>query len=208
MRGPIAWMRKGKVWVESLADKKYSLHALFGLSLLESFIFPIPADVLLIALCVGKPRRSFFFAAVCLAGSVLGGLVGYGIGYLMWYNSAGEFSQVANFFFSHVPGFTTEMFHQVEAKFNEYAVETVLTASFTPIPYKLITITGGVFKLNVLTFFLASIAGRAARFFLVAAMFFFFGAPVKRFIDKYFEILSVAFIVLVIAGFVVLKYLV
>ena len=206
-KGPLGWLRWGKNWVESLAERKYSTHALFFLSFIESFIFPIPADVLLIVLCVGKPKRSFWFASVCLVGSVIGGLVGYGIGYGLWYTSAGEFSSIANFFFNHVPGFTTELFQQVEEKINQYAIQTVLTASFTPIPYKLVTITGGVFKLNIVQFFLASIAGRAGRFFLVAGLFHFFGAPVKAFIDKYFEILSVAFFVLLIAGFIAIKYL-
>lgn len=207
-RGPFGWIRRGKDWVESLADRKYSTHTLFGLSFIESFIFPIPADVLLIALCVGKPKRSFWYAFVCLAGSVIGGLVGYGIGYMLWYTPAGEFSGVANFFFSHVPGFTVDLFQQVEDKFNQYAVETVLTASFTPIPYKLITITGGVFKLNVVQFFAASVVGRAARFFLVAGMFFFFGKPVKKIIDKYFEALTIAFFVLLIGGFLLIKYVI
>jgi membrane protein YqaA with SNARE-associated domain len=206
---PFRWMRATQAWVEGLADKRYAVPALFTLAAAESIFFPIPADVLLIALCVSKPRISLRFAAVCTVGSVLGGAIGYSIGYWLWYDvGAGTevFSGIARFFFNHVPGFTVDVFRSVQEMYRQYDFLAVFAAGFTPLPYKVFTITAGVFQVSFAVFMLASLASRAGRFFLVAGLFFFFGMPIKRFIDKYLELLSIAFLVLLIGGFVVLKY--
>jgi membrane protein YqaA with SNARE-associated domain len=206
---PFRWMRATQAWVEGLADKSYAVPALFALAAAESIFFPIPVDVLLIALCVGKPRVSLRFAAICTVGSVLGGAIGYSIGYWLWYDlGAGPevFSSIARFFFDHVPGFNLDVFRRVQGLYQEYDFLAVFAAGFTPLPYKVFTITAGVFKVSFPVFVLASVASRAGRFFLVAGLFFFFGMPIKRFIDKYLELLSVAFLLLLVGGFVLLKY--
>ncbi len=208
--GLFGWIRRLKDWVEGIADKPYAIPALLVLALAESIFFPIPVDVLLIALCVGRPRKSFWFATLCTLGSVVGGALGYVIGYYLWYNTGGDgvtFSALAQFFFDKIPGFTPETFARVQEAYEAYGFWTVLVAGFTPLPYKVVTITAGVFNINFVVFLVASIAGRAARFFLVAALFFFFGAPIKKFIDKNLEVLSVVFVVLLIGGFLALKYL-
>ena len=161
-------------------------------------MFPIPPDVLLIALCLGAPLLSFRFAAVCTAGSVLGGLFGYFIGSSFWH-AAGPF------FFKYV--FSPEAFARVQSLYNEYDFVSVFVSGFTPIPYKVFTIAAGVFGLNLVTFTLASLCGRAARFFLVALLIFKFGPPIKVLIDKYFELITVVFTVCLIGGFVLLKVL-
>jgi membrane protein YqaA with SNARE-associated domain len=204
--GPLGWLYRMKDWVEGMAQKRHAVTILFFLSLCESIFFPIPADVLLIALCVSLPARSFRFAAVCTAGSLVGAGIGYAIGYWLWYDLDGEFSGLAQFFFDHVPGFTVALFDAIQARYEEYAAAAVLTASFTPVPYKLVTVSAGVFQLSLAPFFFYSLLGRAGRFFLVAALFYFFGEPIKAFIDRYLGWLTLAFVVLLVGGFFALKY--
>ena len=186
-------------WVLSWSESKWGVLALFVLAFAESSFFPVPPDVLLIALCIGATAKSFRFAAVCLAGSVLGAMTGYAIGSLAWQTPAGEFTALANFFFDHV--FSLEQFNEVKALYDKYDFWIVFTAGFTPLPYKLITITGSLFAINFPMFVVASIISRGLRFFLFAALIWKFGAPIKAFIDKYFNILAILFTVLLIGSF-------
>lgn len=181
---------------------------LFVIAFAESSFFPIPPDVLLIALCLGAPKKAFRFAAICTVGSVLGAMAGYAIGHYVWYTPSGEFSGVADFFFRVIPGFTEAEYHTIQDMYNLYDFWLVFTAGFTPIPFKLITITAGVFKINFLMFLIASIVSRGLRFFLFAGLIWKYGAPVKIFIDKYFDWLAVAFTVLLIGSFVAVQYLI
>lgn len=186
-------------WVLSWSESKWGVLALFVLAFAESSFFPVPPDILLIALCIGATSKSFRFAAVCLAGSVLGAMAGYAIGSLAWQTPAGEFTALANFFFDHV--FSLEQFNEVKELYDKYDFWIVFTAGFTPLPYKLITITGGLFAINFPMFVVASIISRGLRFFLFAALIWKFGAPIKAFIDKYFNILAILFTVLLIGSF-------
>lgn len=186
-------------WVLSWSESKWGVLALFVLAFAESSFFPVPPDVLLIALCIGATAKSFRFAAVCLAGSVLGAMTGYAIGSLAWQTPAGELTALANFFFDHV--FSLEQFNEVKELYDKYDFWIVFTAGFTPLPYKLITITGGLFAINFPMFVVASIISRGLRFFLFAALIWKFGAPIKAFIDKYFNILAILFTVLLIGSF-------
>lgn len=210
--GLFGWVRRINDWVEALAEKPYAIPALVTLAVCESIFFPIPVDVLLIAMCVGAYRRSLRFAMLTTVGSVAGGLVGYALGYWAWYTPVAGgltvYSGLAQFFFDVVPGFTVDAFERVQVLYDQYNFIAVFIAGFTPLPYKVVTISAGVFEINLATFFVASLFSRAARFFLVAGLFFFFGAPIKAFIDKYLEWLSVAFVILLIGGFVVIKYVV
>lgn len=187
-------------WVLSWADTPYGTPALFLLSLAESSFFPIPPDVLQIALSVAKPRRSFFYAAVSAVASVLGGILGWFIGSMLWETLQG-------FFFEYVPGFTPENFAKVKAGYDEHAFLAIFTAAFTPIPYKVFTIASGVFEVALGTLVLASILGRGLRFFLVAAAIYFFGPKVKGLLEKYFELITFALLALLVGGFVAVKYL-
>jgi len=185
-------------WVLHWADTPHAVVALMLLSMAEASFFPIPPDVLLIAMCLGAPRRSFKFALYCSLASVVGGMIGYAIGYAAW-------ASLDQIFYAYVPGFTPESFAHVQELYNEHGVLIVFTAGFTPIPYKLFTITSGVMSLDLLPFAGASAIGRAGRFFLVAGLIFAFGKPIKSFIDRYFNLLVVAFTVLLVGGFAVLK---
>jgi membrane protein YqaA with SNARE-associated domain len=186
-------------WVMHWAETPYAIPALFVLSFAESSFFPIPPDVLLIALCIGDRQRGFVFAAWCSVASVLGGLAGYGIGHFLWQGVP----WVSGFFLTYV--FSQATFDYVGDLYKEYDFCIVFVAAFTPIPYKVITITAGVFGTNVLIFVVASVIGRSARFFLVAWLFRRFGPPIKDFIDKRFGLVTIAGTLLLIGGFAALK---
>lgn len=194
-------------WVLHWANTPFGGTALFILAFAESSFFPVPPDVLLIALILGARLKAFKFATICTIGSVTGALAGYSIGYFSWWTQTGEFSSFANFFFNHIPGFTQEIFYSVKEMYDTWDFWIIFTAGFTPIPYKIFTITGGAFQMNLTMFIIASIISRGARFFLVAYLLWKFGKPIQKFIDKYFNILALVFTVLLVGGFVLIKYL-
>jgi len=195
-------------WVLHWADTKYGAAALFILAFAESSFFPIPPDALLIALVLGAQKKAFKFAAICSAASVIGALFGYAIGHFLWWTPSNEFTGVANFFFNNIPSFTPEAFYNIQKLYEQYDFWIVFTAGFTPIPYKIITISSGAFNINMIMFIVASVISRGARFFLVAFLIWKFGPQIKLFIDKYFNWLAIAFTVLLIGGFLVIKYFV
>ncbi len=201
-------LRKLYDWVLSWAETPYGSVALFLLAFAESSFFPIPPDALLIALVLGSSSKAFKFAANCTIASVLGAIAGYAIGYFIWWNSDSQFSSLAIFFFNNIPGFTEPLFYKVKALYDEWNFWIVFTAGFTPIPYKVFTVSGGAFKIDLFMFILASIVSRGARFFLVAYLIWAFGPQIKGFIDKYFNTLAFAFTILLIGGFVIIKYLI
>ena len=192
----VGWVRqiydRSLLWVQSPSG----VWALFFLAIAESSFFPIPPDVFLMVLCISVPRKSFRYAAICAAGSVIGGAIGYGLGMafmdtigmkiLAWYGLHDKYEVVQNLY-------------------QQYDAFAVGAAAFTPLPYKLFTITAGAFKINFVTFILVSLVARSARFFLVAAFIYKFGAPVRHFIERYFNLLSILFFILLIGGFLVVK---
>lgn len=184
----------------SWGNSRWGALALFLFAFAESSFFPIPPDVLLIALCIGATARSFRFSAICLVGSIVGAIAGYGIGYFLWQTPTGEYTALANFFFTHV--FTEESFVRVQNLYNQYNFWIVFTAGFTPLPYKLFTISGGLFHIDFAMFIVASVISRGLRFFVIGALIWKFGSPIKTFIDKYFNILAIVFTVLLIGSFV------
>lgn len=186
-------------WVVHWAETRHANPALFTISFAEASFFPIPPDVLLLAMGVGAPKKSLRFALICTVGSVLGALLGYLIGMGIW-------SMVSGFFFSYVPGFTPELFSKVSALYQENAFWAVFTAGFTPIPFKIFTVAAGVAQISVLPFIVAAIFSRGLRFFLVGGALYLFGPKMKALIEKYFDLLAIAFTTLAILGFVALKY--
>ncbi len=190
------YLRRLKAWVEGYADKPHAEWVLFLIAFTESSFFPIPPDVLLIAMAVIVPKKAFRYALVCSIGSVLGGIFGYYIGWA-FFETIGQ--PIIQFYGAG------GHYENVKQLYSEHAFVAILSAAFTPIPYKVFTIAAGTFEVPLTTLVLASVIGRSARFFLVAGLFYFFGAPIKKFIDKYFEILTVLFLVLFVAGFVVIR---
>lgn len=191
-------IRKLYDWTVGWANRPGGAWALFGIASVESSFFPIPPDVLLLALCVGAPRKSFWFALICSAGSVLGGMFGYLIGASAW-------QALQNWFIPYV--FSQELFDKVQLLYQGNAFVAVLTAAFTPIPYKVFTVAAGVFDVHFWTLVSASMIGRSARFFLVGGFLYFFGPPVKALLEKYFDWFAWALLALGLAGFVALKLL-
>ena len=202
------YLRRLYDWILHWAETKYGVPALFLLALAESSFFPIPPDVLLIPLALGARSKAIRFALVCSVASIVGGIAGYGIGYFSWWSGAEAYSAVAMFFFNHIPGFTEQVFLNIQEKYEIYNFLIVFTAGFTPIPFKIITISAGAFSVNFPMFLLASTVSRSARFFLVALLIRQFGEPITVFIDKYFNVLSIIFTLLLIGGFLVLKTLI
>lgn len=194
------WLKRMYRWVLAWADTKYGLPALAILSFVESSFFPIPPDVLLIALCMGAPKKSLKFAAVCSIASVAGGVLGYYIGFAFYEEIGRRIIETLHY---------EAAYAKVGVLYGENAFLSILTAAFTPIPYKVFTIAAGVFhdQVSLGTLVLASSLGRSGRFFLVAGAIYFFGPPVKRLLDKYLELFTIAFTVLLIGSFVLLKYL-
>ncbi|MEY4675342.1 MAG: hypothetical protein RL148_3126 [Planctomycetota bacterium] len=195
---PPGLVRRVYDWVLHWADTRWALPALFLISFAESSFFPIPPDVLLVALCVGNRAKSHLFALWCSVASVLGGIAGYGIGAFFW----GAVDDICYRFL-----FTPEMFEGMRQTYAEWDFWIVFVAAFTPIPYKLITISAGVFDLDFTMFVVASVIGRSARFFLVAELIRRFGPPIREFIEKRFELVTIAGTLLLVGGFVAVRYL-
>jgi len=193
----IVYLKRLYEWVLHWADTPYAVPALFVLALSESSFFPVPPDVLLIVLCLSRNRRAFHYAAVCTAGSVIGGMLGFVIGMNFW-----EIGKEILFHYVR-----EDTFNQVREYFLRYQAWAIAIAGFTPIPYKVFTISAGFFRVDFTIFLVASLLSRGARFFAVAALIYLFGPPIKDFIDRYFNLLTYIFVLLLIAGFVVIKYL-
>jgi membrane protein YqaA with SNARE-associated domain len=189
-------LRRWYDWVLHWAETPYGSWALFLLAFSESSFFPIPPDVLLIALAVSRPERSFRYALICSFGSVLGGCFGYFIG---WQFMASLGERIIAFY-----GLTEKVAY-IQNLYVSYDAWAVGIAGFTPIPYKLFTITAGAFHIRFGVFVIASLVSRSARFFLVAGLIYVFGPPIRIFIEKYFNVLAVVFVVLLVAGFWIIK---
>ena len=189
-------LRKLYDWVLHWAETPYGAPALFLVAFAESSFLPIPPDVLLIALGLSLPRKAFRYALICTAGSVLGGILGYLLGWQFWELAKGILFNCVN----------PESFETVRNYFIQYEGWAVAIAGFTPIPYKVFTLTAGFLRADFRIFLLASTLSRAARFFLVALLIYKFGPSIRIFIEKYFNILTVLFAVLLIGGFILLKY--
>jgi membrane protein YqaA with SNARE-associated domain len=201
------WIRNLYDWVLHWAETPYGPIALFAIAFAEASFFPIPPDPLLIALVLGARKKAFRFAMICTLASVSGAVLGYAIGYFAWWGVDGNFSPLANFFLNNIPGFSVKNFLKVQELYQNWDFWVVFTAGFTPLPYKVFTISGGAFVINFPMFILASVISRAGRFYLVAFLIWKFGPQIKGFIDKYFNWLAIAFTVLLISSFVLIKYM-
>ena len=201
------WLRRLYDWVLSWASSPYAVPVLFTVSFVESSFFPIPADPLLIALILGLRKRAFYYAFICTAGSVFGGIFGYFVGSFLWWTETMEFSSIATFFFTYVPGFTEQLFYNIQAQYESYNFVVIFTAAFTPIPYKVFSISAGAFDINFLTFVVASILGRGLRFYGITIVLWYFGRPVKKIIDKYFDLLAILLLLISIISYIIIVYI-
>lgn len=184
-------------WVLQWSEHPQAVWALFWLAVAESSFFPIPPDVLLIAMCLALPKRSFVFASVCTVASVLGGGIGYLLGssfmdwvghpLLEWYGVADQFDRLRDLY-------------------ARYDAWIVIISGFTPIPYKVFTITAGACSIHIGVFFIASVLGRGSRFFLVGGLIYKFGDRARGFIEKHFNWVTLVLAILLVGGFVLIRW--
>lgn len=193
--GPLHKLYHWMIW---RANTPHAQIFLFLIAFAESSFFPLPPDILLIAMVLAHRQNWLRYFWICLMGSVLGGIAGYLIGMGVW-------EAVKDWFFNHI--FSEQAFDRVRELYAQYDFWVVFTAAFTPIPYKVFTLAAGVAEINFIHFIWASIIGRGGRFFLVACLLHKFGSPVRIFIEKYLNILTIALAIIIIGFFYVLKLL-
>jgi membrane protein YqaA with SNARE-associated domain len=185
-------------WVIRLSEHPKSLWALAGVSFVESSFFPIPPDIMLIPMILAQRAKAWLIAGVCTIASVAGGFLGYAIGYFFFET----FGQWLIDFYGLQGGFA-----QFQQQFNEWGLWIILIKGMTPIPYKLVTIASGAAHFDLLTFGAASVLTRGARFYLVAVLLYVFGEPIRTFIEKHLTLVTTAFVLLIVGGFVAISYL-
>ena len=181
-----------------LAEHPKALWALGGVSFAESSFFPIPPDIMLIPMVLAHRAKAWLIAGVCTIASVAGGFLGYAIGYFL-FETAGKW--VLDFYNLQ------NAFATYQHQFNEWGLWVILIKGLTPIPYKLVTIASGAAHFDLLTFGLASLVTRGARFYLVAALLYFVGEPLRTFVEKHLTLVTTAFVLIVIGGFVAVAYI-
>lgn len=185
-------------WTMRQAESPHAIYALAVIAFVESSIFPIPPDVLMIPMIIAAPTRAWRVALVATIASVLGGFAGYGLGNLAMESIGAPILE----FYGQI-----EKFDEFKAWFDEYGSWAVLGAGVTPFPYKVITITAGALDMDLGVFGLSSVVARGLRFFVVAALLWKFGAPIRDFIERRFGLVATIFFVLLVGGFVAIKYL-
>ena len=185
-------------WTLEKAQHKNAKWYLSLISFAESSFFPIPPDILLIPMALASKAKALFYAFICTLFSVLGGILGYAIGYF-FYNSVGIY--IVEFY--HLEN----SFNIFESYYKECGILIVLGAGITPFPYKFITIASGVFGLNIFLFIIVSIIGRGLRFYLIAILLYFFGEKIKLIIDKYFNILTIVFFILLVGSVFIIRFI-
>jgi len=193
----LSLMKRVYDWVLHWAHTPYGAPALFVLAVVESSFFLIPPDPLLLALGVSRSKKALWYATLCTAGSVIGGAIGYVIGYF-FIESIGM--RIIEFY-----GLASK-YADIQALYERWNAVVVLVAGVSPIPYKVFTIAAGAFKVSFVVFILASLVGRGVRFYVEGALIYFFGEPIKDFIEKHMVHLSWAFAAMLVGGFVLIKY--
>lgn len=186
-------------WTMRQARRPNAPRALAAVSFAESSFFPIPPDVMLLPMCLAAPHRAFQYALICTIASVLGGLLGYAIGFF--------FIETVGKWIIDLYGLA-QAWQSFEAAYGEYGLWIILIKGLTPIPYKLVTIASGAAHFSLAVFTAASIVTRGARFFVLAALLWKFGAPIQIFIEKYLTVLGWVFLIALVGGFIVIRYLI
>lgn len=195
---PQTWLRSLYAWVIHWAEKPGALKGLAILSAAEAIFFPIPVDPMILAMGTAKPKKALWYAFVATVFSVTGALIGYWLGYTFW-------NATQDFFYQYV--FSEKNFNLVLKQFQDNAFLAIFLAGFTPIPFKVFTLAAGVAHLSMIPFVTGCIAGRAGRYFIIGGLLYFFGPPIRDFIEKYLERISLITSVVVVAAFLIYKFI-
>lgn len=190
MRGVYDWMMR-------MAGHERAPHALFAVSFAESSFFPIPPDVMLIPMVLADRSKAWSYATLCTIASVIGGVAGYAIGYLLFDQLSPHLASLG----------MADKFATASAWFKEYGAALLILKGWTPFPYKVLTIAAGALHMDLVPFIAASIVARAMRFYLVAGLLYFFGEPIRAFIEKRLTLITTAFVVALVGGFVAIRFL-
>ncbi|WP_295556873.1 YqaA family protein [uncultured Hyphomicrobium sp.] len=190
-------MRRLYDWMMAKANSSRAPHALFWVSFIESSFFPIPPDVMLVPMVLANRLKAWWYATIATIGSVIGGVFGYMIGYF-FFEQIGQ--PILEFYGK------AESFGEFTSWFNEWGVWILIIKGMTPFPYKVLTITAGVTHMPLIEFMVASVIARAMRFYLVAGLLYFFGDPIRDFIEKRLSLVTTVFVVLLVLGFIAIKY--
>ena len=191
-------MQRAYQWMMRTASHEKAPQGLFWVSFIESSFFPIPPDVMLIPMVLAKPAKAWVYAAICTAGSVLGGILGYAIGYFLY--------ETLGLWLINLYGLATQA-EAYRVAYNQWGLWIILIKGLTPIPYKLVTIASGAAAFNFWAFIAASILTRGVRFFMVAALLYWLGEPIRDFIERRLTLVTTTFVVVLVGGFVAVRYL-
>lgn len=198
--GPISPVRRLYRWVLHWAHTPHGPRALAILSFAESSFFPIPPDPLLLALALERPKQAWRFAAITTVASVCGAALAYTLGALAW-------PAISGFFFDWIPGVTLESFARIQDWYDRFDFWAVFLAGLTPFPYKVITLSAGVFRINPAAFLVASLLSRGLRFFVLGGLVYRWGEPIGEFIERRFALVTWTFGALVVLGFAAIRWL-
>ena len=198
-------MKKITDWVLNWSKSPFAPFALLILAFSESVFFPVPPDLLLIVLVLAYRAKALKYAVYCAIGSVCGALVGYSLGHFIWINSSGNYTWFANIFFQNIPGFSIEFFNSIKELYDKWDFWIIFTGGFAPVPYKIFTISAGVFDINLIMFFLSSVISRGLRYFIIAFLLWKFGEPLKIFVEKYYKRIAFGFTVCLLGCFLLFK---
>jgi membrane protein YqaA with SNARE-associated domain len=191
-------LRRAYDWAMRTAAHKHAEWALAGVSFVESSVFPIPPDVILMPMVLADRSKAWRYAAIATISSVIGGFLGYAIGYFL-FEAVGQ--PILEFY--HV----MDKYDSLKHSFDEWGAWIIIAKGWTPIPYKFLTITSGALQFDLLAFTIASVVSRGMRFFLVAGLLWAFGPPIRAFVEKRLTLVTTLFVVILIGGFVAIKYM-
>jgi membrane protein YqaA with SNARE-associated domain len=191
-------LRRAYDWAMRMAAHKHAEWALAGVSFVESSVFPIPPDVVLMPMVLADRSKAWRYAAIATISSVIGGFLGYAIGYFL-FEAVGR--PILDFY--HV----MDKYDSLKHSFDEWGAWIIIAKGWTPIPYKFLTITSGALQFDLLAFTIASVVSRGMRFFLVAGLLWAFGPPIRAFVEKRLTLVTTLFVVILIGGFVAIKYM-
>jgi membrane protein YqaA with SNARE-associated domain len=191
-------MQRAYDWMMRMAGHAQAPYALFFIAFLESSVFPIPPDVMLVPMSLANRRKAWLYATICTFASVAGGIAGYAIGYFLYEYIGASILRVYGY---------AEKFQSMADLFNAWGVWILIAKGWTPFPYKVLTIAAGAFKMNFAAFILASVVARSMRFYLVAALLYWFGEPIRDFIERRLSLVTGAFVIALLGGFAAIKFL-